>query len=277
MEIADEMPPLDAEHFPFADYRVALVTSDASDTDMSWTTHREALGDWLADFQDCGGTVVQLMFSLCDGNHLSVGGRWEREGRGLLSPGEQDSEPHLGISLVMPAPRPTVPMGLSSGGAPDRGGGGGGGVGGGDSSNTTAAAAFAVHPLLSNVRVLDGGSETFFSLGTVAHHGHTLATWTNRVPLLVVDGSDDGCGLLRKPVEHVRGRGLSIAVNMYPISADSGYATLWPREATAAGRREAPSFVSSAPHRNDAGRLLVNCIAYGMVQGLRRWNNSSTT
>jgi hypothetical protein len=327
---------IDTAHFPLDAYTVALVSSDASSTDLSWSLQRHALGDWLAAFHQCGGTVVQLMFTHCAGKHLTVGGRWMSHASSLIEEDEQAEGQHLGLGGVEDGPSP--------------------------------------HPLLTGVRQLDGGSATCVAIGQPSEDGRVVAEWSDGTPLVLVDwrlpgddeddlrapaggreqypgggvagASDDGtvAGLKahRPATEDIRMGsrpfGRRIALNMFPISSASGYPFLWPREVRSAaattlalpavsaanatatapalaadaweaaagldGSRvgdhrnaeqqqqqqlrqredeeeegdeegdEAPGgHVVSRVQRNDAGRLLVNCITYGMVECLnrRRW------
>lgn len=247
---------INSENFPFDRYQVALVTSDASDTDASWTSYRDALGDWLDEFLRRGGTVVQMMFSVCDGNHLSVGGQWEAKGRALICPGDEDSEPHLGLD---------APSGLTSPLRPN--------FLGPAADAASATNSNERHPLLSNVHVLDGGAETFFSLGPVAPNAAVVASWSNGVPLVVVDDADS----MDDQSERL---GTRIALNMYPVSSSSGFKNLWTREHSSGHTNALPSsqnpstrpskghYPTKPPPRNDVGRLFVNCVTFGMVQGL---------
>eukprot|EP00750_Incisomonas_marina_P002668 INCI12546.1.p1 GENE.INCI12546.1~~INCI12546.1.p1 ORF type:complete len:404 (+),score=32.86 INCI12546.1:134-1345(+) len=240
---------INSENFPFDTYQVALVTSDASDTDASWTLYRDVLGDWLDEFLRRGGSVIQMMFSVCDGNHLSVGGKWEARGRALICPGDEDSEPHLGLGASSSFISALPPSFLGA-------------------TDAVSAKSNERHPLLSNICVLDGGAETFYSLGPVAPDAAVVARWSNGVPLVVVNTD---------AIAQSKHLGTRIALNMYPVSSSSGFKNLWTRElsshtsslpARPCSTDPSKDHYSIIPRRNDVGRLFVNCVVFGLIQGL---------
>lgn len=157
------------EAYAYEDVGAVVVSSDASEQDGSWRALRLGIGNWLAGFLKTGGCVLQLLFTLCDGCHLRIGGEWERrECDALVSPADQDDAPHLGLRKE------------------EGGGGGGGGV---STKEEEEEHAREPHPVLRGVETsssrLDGGERTFFSLGRVPRDGLVVARWSNGAPLFV--------------------------------------------------------------------------------------------
>jgi len=228
VEIEEDMAPLNTMYFPLKKYNVAFVCSDASNTDMSWATQRDALGTWLARFHSGGGTVVQLMFTLCSGIHLTLGGLWEMGKTDLITPDEQHIAPNLQLGAL--------PHGRE-------------------------------HPLLSNIANVDGGDQTYYSVGTLRNKAMVLAKWSNGVPFIVVDQAD----FLWHNKLKTSQSGFLIALNIYPVSSDCDqYPYLWTRKldnhATASARKQASDGAGS--YDNDVGRLLVNCLMCGSIRSL---------
>ena len=133
------------EQYDPRDVGCVIVSSDVDDEDLSWIRLRDALGNWLTEFLATGGSVIQVLFSLCDGCHLRIGGKWEALACDALVPSEQGDASHLALGRV------DDPL----------------------------------HPILRDVHVLDGGPRSFHALGAVPKEARVVASWSNGVPLVV--------------------------------------------------------------------------------------------
>ena len=100
----------------------SVISSDVDPTDESWRVRRKALGNWLNDTKNF---KVQFLFSLCDGCHLRIGGRWQENKLDPVEVGDQDEAKHLTLGSVFEKS----------------------------------------HPVLSNVHNIDGGERTIFATG----------------------------------------------------------------------------------------------------------------
>lgn len=278
---------LDAETYPYLQYDVAFVTSDYCDTDLSWKDYRDLLGDWLASFYDRGGTVVQFMFSLCEGDYLSIGGAWEQRGLDLITPSDQDEMPYLVQFQQQQYIDHCLFFGISSS-----------------------------HCNVENdeaIGVVVGGSKTFFSIGDLRVNTTVLSKWSNGTPAVVVD---DPCGetgfeFLKKDYFHeahrfnhndhrnesvlTKPKGLRIACNTYPISANCGIEYLWPRVVDRRHLNDHKTISESYPRganrkitnaasvsemdkpiqqqtlfQNGMSRLMINLLDYGTMQSIVR-------
>eukprot|EP00938_MAST-03A_sp_MAST-3A-sp1_P003218 g3218.t1 len=100
----------------------SVISSDVDPADESWRVRRKALGNWLNDTKNF---KVQFLFSLCDGCHLRIGGRWQENKLDPVEVGDQDEAKHLTLGSVFEKS----------------------------------------HPVLSNVHNIDGGERTIFATG----------------------------------------------------------------------------------------------------------------
>jgi len=105
------------------DIAAAVVSSDVDPIDESWRVRRKALGNWLSDSKLI---VVQFLFSLCDGCHLRIGGRWKENNLDAFNVGDQNEAKHLSLGEVREKK----------------------------------------HPVISNIHHIDGGLRTIFATGS---------------------------------------------------------------------------------------------------------------